>query len=142
MTARDHNKLLGIFFLINGGLSVFGAVLAAVIYVGMGTFMFTSAPKADAQFVGGIFMVVGVIVAVIIGIFSIFYLFAGWKIYKEAPSGRTLGIVASILCVMNFPLGTALGIYGLWFLFGDMGKAFYEGGAFGQSPPPPPNSWQ
>lgn len=141
MTSRDHNKLLGIFFLINGGLAAFAGVLVAVIYGGMGTLMFTSAREEEAQTVGGIFMALGVLIGIFVLVFSVFYLVTGWKIYKEAPIGRILGIIASVLSLMNFPLGTALGIYGLWFFFGDQGKAFYEGGQGGFSPPPP-NSWQ
>ncbi|MCO6510566.1 MAG: hypothetical protein J5I65_07205 [Aridibacter famidurans] len=141
MTARDHNRLLGIFFLINGGLSVLGSVIFALIYGGMGTMMLTSVREREAQTVGGIFIILAVVVSAMILIFSVFYLVTGWKIYKEAQIGRVLGIIASILCIMNFPLGTALGIYGIWFFFGDMGKAFYEGGMSTQVPPPP-NSWQ
>ena len=62
MTARDHNKLLGIFFLVNGGLSAFGGVLFALMYGGIGTMLLTSAKEQEAQAVGGIFMVIGVLV--------------------------------------------------------------------------------
>lgn len=141
MTARDHNRLLGIFFLINGGLSALGGVLIALIYGGMGTMMLTSVREREAQTVGGIFIVAAVVIAAFIFAFSVFYLVTGWKIYKEAQSGKILGIIASILCLMNFPLGTALGIYGIWFFFGDMGKAFYDG-SMQSHVPPPPNSWQ
>lgn len=141
MTARDHNKLLGIFFLINGGLAAFAGILVAVIYGGMGTLMFTSAREEEAQTVGGIFMALGVLVGILVLTFSIFYLVTGWKICKEAQIGRVLGIIASVLSLMSVPLGTALGIYGLWFLLGDQGKALYEGGESAYAPPPP-NSWQ
>lgn len=141
MTARDHNRLLGIFFLINGGLSALGGILFALIYGGMGTLMLTSVREREAQTVGGIFIVAAVVIAAFVFVFSVFYLVAGWKIYKEAQAGKILGIIASILCLMNFPLGTALGIYGIWFFFGDMGKAFYDGG-MQSNVPPPPNSWR
>lgn len=142
MTARDHNKLLGIFFLVNGGLSAFGGVLFALMYGGIGTMLLTSAKEQEAQAVGGIFMVIGVLVGLLILVFSVFYLFTGWKVFKEAEIGRTLGIVASILSLWSFPLGTALGVYGLWFFFGDEGKAFYSGGNYSERVPPPPNNWQ
>lgn len=143
MTARDHNKLLGIFFLIQGGLSAFGGIVAVAIYGGMGTFMLASARESEAQAVGGLVLVIGLVVGIMILVFSGFYFFTGWKIYKEQTIGRTLGIVASILCLMSFPLGTALGVYGLWFFFGDEGKRLYSQGMIpAHNPPPPPNSWQ
>ncbi|HUF03014.1 MAG TPA: hypothetical protein VMM38_02455 [Aridibacter sp.] len=141
MTARDHNRLLGIFFLIISGLSALGGIFIALIYGGMGTMMLTSVREREMQTVGGIFVVLAVVMSVMILIFSVFYFVTGWKIYKEAQAGRILGIIASILCLMNFPLGTALGVYGIWFFFGDMGKALYEGG-MSSHVPPPPNSWQ
>jgi len=54
-----------------------------------------------------------------------------------------VGIIASIICLPGIPLGTALGVYGLWFFFGEQGKSYYEsGGMMASAPPPPPNSWQ
>jgi hypothetical protein len=37
--------------------------------------------------------------------------------------------------------GTAVGVYGLWFVFGDQGKAFFDGPDFIPPPAPPPNNW-
>ena len=144
MTAKDHNKLLSIFFFIQGGLTLLAGVFIVVIYGILGGAMMTTARRDDEQLMGGIFLVVAVILGGLLLLFSAFYLLGGFKMLKEQKSGRTLGIVGSILALMSFPLGTALGIYGLWFLFGDMGRDFYEragnpGMNFNQ---PPPNSWQ
>lgn len=43
-------------------------------------------------------------------------LFAGFSLLNRKPWGRTLGIVAGILALFTFPVGTALGIYTLWVL--------------------------
>ncbi len=40
--------------------------------------------------------------------------FTGWSLLQKKPWGRTLAIVAAILALLKFPLGTALGIYTLW----------------------------
>ena len=53
-------------------------------------------------------------------------LIAGWKILKEKRGARKWGIVASFICLLNIPLGTIIGVYSLWFLFGVEGKALYE----------------
>lgn len=143
MTAKDHNKLIGIFFLINAGLSALGGLLAAILYGGIGAVMLSNSHRSEDEVMGGIFLGASVVVALLIMLFAAFYGFTGWKIYKEQKVGRVLGIVASSLSLLSVPLGTALGIYGLWFFIGDEGKAFYEGGEMmASSPPPPPNSWQ
>ncbi len=144
MTARDHNKLLSIFFFIMGGLQLLAAIFIVLMYGGMGTFILTSAKKDEEQAMGGMFLVLGLFIGLFVMVFAGLFLFTGWKLLKEQAIGRTLGIVGSILSLMSFPLGTALGIYGLWFFFGEEGKNFYSGyrGNLNSQPPPPPNSWQ
>jgi glucan phosphoethanolaminetransferase (alkaline phosphatase superfamily) len=145
MTARDHNKLLSIFYFIMAGLQLFAAIFVFIMYVGIGGVLMSSSTREDEQMMGGFFMGMGVIVAVIVLAIGAFTLFTAFKVLREQPIGRTLGIIISILVLLSFPLGTALGIYGLWFFFGDVGKNFYAGLSPGSSvppPPPSPNSWQ
>lgn len=40
----------------------------------------------------------------------------GFSLLSRRPWGRTLAIIAAILALFKFPLGTALGIYTLWVL--------------------------
>lgn len=144
MTAKEHNNLLGIFILIQGGLTIFAGLLMLLIYGGMGVALMGAGPDSEARLAGGMILVIGVIVAIVIVVFSALYLYTGFKIRKEQSIGRTLGIIVSVLSLFSFPLGTALGIYGLWFLLGDLGKSLYFGqpAGFAANPPPPPNSWQ
>ncbi len=144
MTARDHNKLLGIFYFIMAGLQLFAAVFVFIMYVGIGGFMMSSSSREDEQMMGGVFVGVGVIVAFIVLAIGGFTLFTAFKVRAEQPIGRTLGIIISILVLLSFPIGTALGVYGLWFFFGDPGKNFYAGlnGSSTPPPPPAPSSWQ
>jgi hypothetical protein len=52
------------------------------------------------------------------------------------------GIVAAIPSLIGIPLGTALGLYTLWFMTSEKGKTFYlSGGEEQYLPPPPPQSW-
>ncbi|MDQ6786767.1 MAG: hypothetical protein M3033_08145 [Acidobacteriota bacterium] len=144
MTAKDHNRLLSIFFFIQGGLQVFAGIIIFFIYGGIGTAMLASARRNEEQAVGGIFIGIAFVIALFILVFAGFSLLTGWKLFKEKSAGRIMGIIASCLCLLSFPLGTALGIYGLWFLLGEQGKHFYEGGGNmpNNYPPPPPNHWQ
>ena len=143
MTGKDHNKVLSILMFVQGGLQLFVGILVALMYGGIGTFMLTNARRDDEQMMGGMFIALAVIVGLVILAFAGVTLLAGWKMLKEKSGGRTWGIIASIISLLSFPLGTALGVYGLWFLFGEDGKRFYAGG---NSPnnfsPPPPNHWQ
>jgi hypothetical protein len=143
MTAKDHNKLFSILMMIKGGLSAFGALVVVLIYGGIGLFGMSQGKKEDLV-LGGIFVGVAVVVGLILFAFAFVEMMAGWKMFKEKSSGRAWGIVASIASLINIPLGTALGVYGLWFLFGDQGKQFYGlgGQMYNQMPPPPPQNWK
>jgi len=144
MTAKEHNKLLSIFMLVHGGLQIFGVIIMLLIYGGIGTAMIANARRDEEQMIGGVFIGVMLVVAFISLFFVIPQFVGGWKLLKEKTSARTWGIIASFLCLLSFPFGTAVGIYGLWFLFGEEGKRFYlSGGNMGNNyPPPPPNNWQ
>ena len=143
MTAREHNKLLSIFFFIQGGLQLLIGIIMTLVYGGVGGALLAGGHKQEDRMVGGVFVVVAGFIGIMIAAFAAFNLFTGLKLLKERRIGRTLGIVASCLALLNFPLGTALGIYGLWFLFGDLGKNFYSSTAASTGyAPPPPNSWQ
>lgn len=144
MTTREHSNLLGIFFLIHGGLQLFGGIIMILIYGGLGAAALSTARRSEEQVIGGIFLVVAIIAGFFILIFAALNFFAGWKLFKGKSGARILGIVASCICLLGFPLGTALGIYGLWFFFGDKGKALESEGGYvaNNYPPPPPNNWQ
>lgn len=145
MTARDHNKLLSIFYFIMGGLQMLIGLFVALFYGVLGGAMLATSNREDEQFAGGIFLGVALVVGVIVIAIASFTLFTGFKVKKEQPIGRILGIIVSILVLFSFPLGTALGVYGLWFFFGDVGKNFYAG--LNAPPhyapqPPSPGTWQ
>jgi hypothetical protein len=101
--------------------------------------------RHDDQVAGAFMLAGGVIGGVIMVAMGFFDLYAASKIRKAAPVGRTLGIVVCALSILSFPLGTALGAYGLWFFFSDQGRALYGSSAivpvdFDRNAPPP-NSW-
>ena len=51
---------------------------------------------------------------------------AGIGLLSYQPWARILTIVLSILDLVSFPFGTALGIYGLWILFTADGARIFE----------------
>lgn len=145
MTAKEHNKLVGIFLLAHGGLQLLVMIILALVYGVMGSAMLATARKDEQMFVGGIFLVMVLFLVVFSLLLLVPQIIGGYKLLKERPGARTWGIIGSILSCLSFPLGTAAGVYGLWFLFGEEGKRFYLGGAGQQQQmfnPPPPNNWR
>jgi hypothetical protein len=145
MTGREQNKLAGIFLIVHGCLQALMTLFLCLIYGGVGAALFIGAKKQEEQFVGMVFVIVILFVAIFSVLFVLPQLIGGWKMVKEHPNARTWGIIGSVVSCLSFPLGTAAGVFGLVFLFGDTGKQFYLSGPIVNSlnpPPPQPNSWQ
>jgi hypothetical protein len=143
MTAKEHSKTIGILFLIYGGLQLFGLVIAAIFFLFAGGVALAGANSREAAPIAVVFGFL-IVILLISGLIVIPTLLAGWKLFKQKTTGKIWAIIAAILALFSFPLGTALGIYALWFVFGDEGNRFYNqsGMTGGYNPPPPPNNWR
>lgn len=152
MTGKEHAKLLGLLMWIFAGLQIFVIVAVGLIWgVAVGA-IFSQAgnmpqrpgePPVEA--ILGFIVFVMVIALGITILFTIPKLVAGYGLRKGKSWAKVWTIVACVLAIMSVPLGTAVGVYGLWFVFGDQGKAYFDGPDFqpqASAQAPPPNSWQ
>lgn len=145
MTAKEHNRLVGIFLMAHGGMQALVIGLVTIIYGVLGVALIAGSRDGEERFVGAAFVGVVLVLAVFTVIFTGSQILGGYKLFKERANARTCGIIGSIVSCLSFPIGTAAGVYGLWFLFGEEGKRFYLGGPQSRpmfQAPPPPNSWQ
>jgi hypothetical protein len=131
MTVIEHNKILAI------GLGGIAAIIAftflLLTLVSVGTFVALGITLANETrdsnqagfgIFGGLFAIV--FYGLLAAIFVLPPALAAWKIWKQRPNARVWGIIAAILAIPLMPLGTLIGIYGLWFLFSAEGKRFYS----------------
>jgi len=127
MKAQDHNKIVAIGFLVFAAL--FGFTFGLLMLLSLGVFLgmgFTSGDNTQAKIgvAGGIF---AVIFYLVLGtIFVLPTAMTAWKAFKRRPGTRIWGVIAAILVIGVAPLGTALGVYALWFFFSAQGKEFYS----------------
>lgn len=149
MTANDKARLLGLFFWLYTGLNLLIVVAIAVVYLAIFGAVFSSVPQNPGdpppEMIMAILAVAFVFALVFTVLFSVPKIVAGYGLRKNKPWARIWAIVGSIMACMSFPIGTAIGVFGLVFLFSDEGKLYFEQRAMaGQSGPsePTPNSWQ
>jgi hypothetical protein len=111
---QQHVRMLGILWVAISALHVIGGfavfVVANTIF-GHVHRMGYSAPPGP-PFLHALLT----IVACAILIKAAFGFLAGWGLLNREPWARVLTIVLSFISLFNVPLGTALGIYGLWVL--------------------------
>lgn len=124
----DHAKLLGIGFLIFGFIATLTLLLIAVLMVfGLGGMLFYAKDSGDAMF-GATFGIIGSIV-MLLGFFvfmALPHLLAGYTFLKRRKSSKIFGVIASVFSFFTFPLGTALAVYCIWFIFSEQGNRFYK----------------
>jgi hypothetical protein len=110
---RDHIDIVGILFLVYGGLQLFGALVTFLLLGGGGALLALAGLGGDEELiiVGGIYGAMGVFVSLFVALFGAVYLVVGQGIRRRAAWARVGGFVAGALALMNMPLGTLLGVY-------------------------------
>jgi hypothetical protein len=99
---------------------IIGLMVAAfVFFLLTGTGIASGDPDAAV-----ILPIIGTAVSGFIVLLSIPGLAAGWGLLKRKSWARLLGVIIGFLNLMNFPLGTAVGVYTIWTLLQD-GAADY-----------------
>ena len=109
-----------------GALSLIGAMFSSVLFgVLAGVAGMSGEPDAA---VGGAFLgLTGAILSVLLVLYGLPAVIAGWGLLKFRPWGRILAIVVAAVSLTSFPLGTAFGIYALIILFRKDTEALFSG---------------
>ena len=104
-----HFDLLGVLYLGYGALLLLVGLGVALLLGGIGA----ASGNADAfAAMGAVSGIVGLVLAV----FALPYLAAGWGLRNRAGWARILALILGALALFSFPIGTALGVYTFWAL--------------------------
>lgn len=128
MTPTTHNKILGILHLAYGGLI---ALLMAVMIIFMLTMMSMGNFNNNGEpFPVGVLVFMTILLVVVTLLHTVPSFLAGYAFLKRKRWAKTMGIISAIMAGLNFPLGSALCVYTLWFLFGESGRFLYHKAAY------------
>ena len=106
---KKHINILGSLFLIFSSLMI---IAGFVTHYMLGTMK----PP------GGMPWDMGDLFGLIILLISVPQLICGYGLLTKKSWSRIFGIILSCLSLLRFPIGTVIGIYGLWVLFKDETK--------------------
>ena len=123
---QSHVKLLAILNIVFGSLLVLAGVIVMVVLGGIGLAGAASTNSDDAAVALPILGGIGGIIFFVLLIIGLPQILAGWGLLNYKPWARILTIVVSVLHLFSFPLGTALGIYGLWVLLKPETEALFR----------------
>ena len=112
----DHVKILGILHIVYGILGVLAGIIILLIFGGLAGVVSVAAHSADALIAVPILGGIGAFIFILLLALSLPGIVAGFGLIEFRPWARMLTIILSALELMSVPIGTALGIYGLWVL--------------------------
>ncbi len=110
-----HVKILGVIHIAFGVLGAGFALLILLIFGGAAGLVGASGEEG-AHIAAPLLGMIGTLLFLVIGILSLPGIVAGIGLLGFRPWARILAIVLSALHLVNIPLGTLLGVYGLWAL--------------------------
>jgi len=129
---REHVRILGILTIVHGCFVALAGVIVLIIFGGLAGILGASVDWGregnDAMEALPILGIVGFCVAIFLLALSLPSIIGGWGLLNFRSWARTLVIVVSVFNLLHIPIGTALGVYGLWVLFQDQARLLFETG--------------
>ncbi len=113
---EGHVKALGVLHIVLGAFGIIAAASMPLLFDGIAAIVDSAAPRGDADIAVPFLGVVGRLIAVLVLVLSVLGIIVGIGLYGLRPWSRIPGIVLSALDILNVPIGTAVGVYGLWVL--------------------------
>lgn len=104
-----HTRVVAWLHIAFGVIGAFFMLLATLAMGGV-------ASLADAPEVPGFLLGLGVSAFVVLLLLALAQAAAGYALLKGNGNGRIFVIIFSVLSLLQFPLGTLLGLYSLWVL--------------------------
>ena len=129
MTTMDlHVKILAGFYIVFGLLGLMAALAILIVFGGMaGAAGFAAGNEPEAWLAVPILSIIGSVLMLIALTLSIPGIIGGWGLLRRKNWARILMIVLSALNLINIPIGTLLGIYGLWVLLARDTELLFRG---------------
>jgi hypothetical protein len=123
---QSHVKILAILHIVFGALGILLGLGGLALFGGIAGIVGMNASDDEAAVAIPILGGIGGLILVFALLVSVPGIIAGVGMLSFKPWSRVLGIVISVLQLINFPLGTVLGFYGMWVLFSREGTALFE----------------
>ena len=113
---ETHVRLLAAIQIGFGALGILAALIVMLVFGGAAGLVGTLgvAEDPDAMIAIPIITIVGIAIVGLIVLLSVPCIIAGIGLLKFRPWARTLTTILSVIDLVNVPIGTIIGVYGLW----------------------------
>jgi hypothetical protein len=112
---EQHVKILGVLYIVLGTMGVIAALICLMIFGGAaGIVGIVAQEEPDARIAVPILGAVGLGLFLFLLVLSAPGIIAGVGLLQLRPWARIVTVILSALNLMNIPIGTLVGAYGLW----------------------------
>ena len=118
-----HVEFVAILFVVWGALTAIVGV--STFALGIGAASLATSDNGSAQVAAGLTAGAFITLAFIAILWGAGHVFIGLPLRQRSPRARMLAIVAACIDLILLPFGTPLGIYALWVLLNERGKALF-----------------
>jgi hypothetical protein len=119
-----HLKVTAVLFVVMGVVLILLALFMSVVFGVVGSIIGASGEEDAAVALAAVGLT-GAALTIFLLVMSVPYIICGWGLWKRRSWARIMGIVLAILALLEFPIGTAFGVYALIILFkGETEKLF------------------
>ena len=119
-----HVDFVGILFVVWGAL--IAAIGLSTLALGVGAASLATSDAGGRHVAAGLTAAAFVTLAVIAILWGAGHVCIGLPLRKYGPRARLLAILAGSIDLILIPFGTPLGIYALWVLLNERGKALFD----------------
>ncbi|HEX5322400.1 MAG TPA: hypothetical protein VFW40_01345, partial [Capsulimonadaceae bacterium] len=114
-----------VLHIVFGALGMLVAIGLLLLFGGIAGVVASSA-HTETGLPEGVVGLIGIVICGIVAVLSLPGLIAGIGLLQFRPWARILGIIISGFDLLSVPLGTALGVYGLWVLLSNETEALFD----------------
>lgn len=121
-----HVRALAMLQLVYSSIGLLMGVVVFLFFGGIAAIVGVNAPVGDSAVAIPVLTLIGGLTSSVLILMSLPRLLAGIGLWQFRNWGRVLTFVVSIIGLIDLPVGTGLGIYGLWVLTRPEAAAMFE----------------
>jgi hypothetical protein len=121
---RTHVQVVAVLMLLIGALFAIGALVSFGLFGGLAALVGASGDDG-AAFGAWAIGIAGTALGSLMVVLAVPVVACGVGLLKMRAWARVLGILIAALALINFPWGTAFGVYALWVFFSERSRPLF-----------------
>jgi ABC-type spermidine/putrescine transport system permease subunit II len=115
---QQHVTIVGWLHIVSNALFLLVGLCGLLFFAGIGI---VTGDRTAMEILG----IIAIVAALFCAVIALPGILAGYGLLKRQKWGQILGIIVGILSLVNFPIGTAIGLYTLFVLFQEAATSYF-----------------